>query len=355
MTIQHDQYQPVIEKIIAKAERLSKFTSHNIHRLELEPGGAACLRERNYIRRHRFERPDAFPRPTIDCRDTMCDSRDKIERNNATCNVFEIINILHTSPSRICTTTDLAQLLDGIPYITGYIEKFQTPPLSDLLGLDIGTEWGRLVNLCRDYNNQHLEAMFTLGTIAFADNANMSLLRSMAAICILKDAKDLKLPLHTGYSGFQLNDKPTQESLGTLMDRYPEIFNDGASFDRAYNFVTESEDLCRDECHALAKKLLQQWPCPKPSNSNQTATHIDVNKVLGMVQEEWLRLFKNFEFAQTLLDFQKVLNQYQGRSNPMISEIPSPRLLQYSAPIRDVEIPTISDLLSKKRPLHHFG
>ncbi|KAA8646750.1 uncharacterized protein ATNIH1004_005425 [Aspergillus tanneri] len=200
-----------------------------------------------------------------------------------------------------------AQLLDGTPYITGYIEKFQNPPLSDLFGLDIVTEWGRLVNLCRDYNNQHLEAMFTLGTIAFADNANMSLLRRMAAICILKDAKDLKLPLHTGYSGFQLNDKPTQESLGTLMDRYPEILNDGASFDRAYNFVTESEDLCRDECHALAKKLLQQWPCPNPSNSNQTATHIDVNKVLGMVQEEWLRLFKNFEFAQTLLDFQKSL------------------------------------------------
>ncbi|KAE8384199.1 hypothetical protein BDV23DRAFT_189450 [Aspergillus alliaceus] len=350
MTIQHDQYRPVIENILAKGERLSKFTSHNVYQLELEPGSAACLRERNYIRCHRFERPDAFPRPTIDCRDTLYDSRDKLERNNATSNVFEIVSILHNSPSQICTTTDLAQLLDGIPYITGYFEKFQNSSLSDLLGLDIGTEWGRLVNLCRDSNNQHLEAMFTLGTIAFAGNTNMGLLRSLAAICILKDAKDLKLPLHTGYSGFQLNDKPTQESLEMLMDRYPEILNNGTSFDGAYNSMAESEDLCRDECHALAEKLLQQWPCPQPSNINLTATHIDVNKALAMVQVEWLRLFKNFEFAQTLVAFQNVLNQYQGRSNPMTSEIPSPRLLRYSAPVRDVEIPTISDLFSKKGP-----
>ncbi|KAA8641673.1 uncharacterized protein ATNIH1004_011809 [Aspergillus tanneri] len=33
-----------------------------------------------------------------------------------------------------------------------------------------------------------------------------------------------------------------------------------------------------------------------------------------MVQEEWFRLFQNFEFAQTLLDFQKVLNQYQEKA-----------------------------------------
>lgn len=107
-TIQHDQYRPVIESIFAKAERLSKFTLHNIQRLELEPGGATSLRERSYIRRHRFERPDAFPRPamgSIGSRDSLYHSRDRLKRNNATCNVFQIINTLHTSPQQICTTT----------------------------------------------------------------------------------------------------------------------------------------------------------------------------------------------------------------------------------------------------------
>ncbi|KAE8369244.1 hypothetical protein BDV27DRAFT_153320 [Aspergillus caelatus] len=353
-TIQHDQYRPVIENILAKAERLSMFTSHDIHQLELEPGGAASLRERSYIRRHRFERPDAFPRPTfgsIGSGDASYDSRDKLERNNATGNVFEIINILHTSPSRICTTTNLAQVLDGIPYIKGYIERFQSPQLSDLLDLDIGEEWGRLFMLCRDSNGLHMESMFTLGTLAFADNANMSLLRSLAAICILKDAKGLDLPLHTGYSGFRLDEKPTQESLQASIKRYPEVLKDRAKLDRSYNSSTESESLCRNECHALEEKLLQQWPCRRPSNIKLTATYIDVNKTIDMVRAEWLRLFENFEFSQSLLAIQRVLNQYHAISNPAASNIPLPSLLRYSAPVRNSVIPAVPDFLSKNGPI----
>ncbi|KAB8269441.1 hypothetical protein BDV30DRAFT_251350 [Aspergillus minisclerotigenes] len=352
-TIQHDQYRPVIESILAKAERLSRFTLHNIQRLELEPGGATSLRERSYIRRDRFERPDAFPRPamgSIGCRDALYHSRDRLKRNNATCNVFEIINTLHTSPRQICTTTKLIQLIDEIPYITGYTEKFQSPQLGDLFDLDIGTEWGRLFMLCRDSNGLHMEAMFTLGTLAFADNANMSLLRSLAAICILKDAKHLGLPSHTRYYGFRVDEKPTQESLQALMDGYPEILKDGESLRRPYNPPPDSATLSRNECHTLAKKLLQQWPCRRPLDIKLTATHIDVNKAVDMVRAEWLRLFKNFEFAQSILEIQRVLNQYQGISNPVASNIPSPRLLRYSAPARDVEIPTVSDLLSKNGP-----
>ncbi|RAQ59819.1 hypothetical protein COH20_002093 [Aspergillus flavus] len=352
-TIQHDQYRPVIESIFAKAERLSKFTLHNIQRLELEPGGATSLRERSYIRRHRFERPDAFPRPamgSIGSRDVLYHSRDGLKRNNATCNVFEIINTLHTSPQQICTTTKLTQLLDEIPYITGYTEKFQSPQLGDLFDLDLGTEWGRLFMLCRDSNGLHMEAMFTLGTLAFADNANMSLLRSLAVICILKDAKHLELPSHTRYYGFRVDEKPTQESLQASMDGYPEILKDGESLRRPYNSPPDSETLSREECHTLAKKLLRQWPCRRPLDIKITATHIDVNKAIDMVRAEWLRIFKNFEFAQSLLEIQRVLNQYQGISNPVASNIPSPRLLRYSAPARDVEIPTVSDLLSKNGP-----
>ncbi|KAE8322528.1 hypothetical protein BDV39DRAFT_209670 [Aspergillus sergii] len=350
MTIQHDQYRPVIEGILAKAKRLSKFTSHNIHHLELEPGGATSLRERSYIRRHRFERPDAFPRPTmgsIGSKDAFYHSRDKLERNNATCNVFEIIYILHTGPPQVCTTTELAQCLDGIPYITGYTEKFQNPQFGDLLDLDIGAEWGRFFMLCRDSNGLHMDAMFTLGTLAFADNANMSLLRSLAAICILKDAEHLDLPLHTGYSGFRVDEKPTQESLQASMDQYPEILKDGPDLGRPYNFTADSESLSRNETHTLATMLLRQWPCRRPLDIKLTAIHIDVNKAIDMVRAEWLRLFKNFEFAQSLLEIQRVLNQYQGISNPVASNIPSPRPLRYSAPARDVEIPTVSDLLSK--------
>ena len=354
MTIQHDQYRPVIENILAKVERLSMFTSHDIHRLELEPGGAASLRERSYTRRHRFERSDAFPRPTfgsIGSGDASYNSRDKLERNNATGNVFEIINILHTSPSHICTTANLVQLLDGIPYIKGYIERFQSLQLSDLFDLDIGEEWGRLFMLCRDSNGLHMESMFTLGTLAFADNANMSLLRSLAAICILKDAKDLDLPLHTGYSRFRLDERPTQESLEASMNQYPEVLRDGANFGRQCNSSNEYESLCRNECYTLANKLLRQWPCRRPSNVKLTATHIHVSKAIDMVQTEWLRLFENFEFSQNLLAIQRVLNRYQVTSNPVASNIPSLSLLRYSTPVRNLEIPTVSDLLSKNGPI----
>lgn len=201
----------------------------------------------------------------------------------------------------------MTHLLDEIPYITGYTEKFQSPQLSDFFDLDIGTEWGRLFMLCRDSNGLHMEAMFTLGTLAFADNANMSLLRSLAAICILKDAKHLELPSHTRYYGFRVDEKPTQESLQASMDGYPEILKDGESLRRPYNSPPDSETLSREECHTLAKKLLRQWPCRRPLDIKITATHIDVNKAIDMVRAEWLRLFKNFEFAQSLLEIRGFL------------------------------------------------
>ena len=111
-------------------------------------------------------------------------------------NVREVVHLLWRQPKVVYTTPNLAMSFQGRPMIGGYPNTFTRYLLNECLSTDIAVEWGGLVKLCKICDPENIyNLIFQLGILAFANNADMAIMRSVVAFFLLDDLKELEYPL----------------------------------------------------------------------------------------------------------------------------------------------------------------
>ncbi|KAL2826898.1 hypothetical protein BJY01DRAFT_255875 [Aspergillus pseudoustus] len=321
-TIQDERYRPLVEKMVRRFDSLAEFWLQDGYRLRLDQGGAMHLTQRSYLRQKKFMRPEYVGDLGADARDKVYSGRDTYVKGAMPSQVYEIARILQQGTAQSATTTSLAEKFDHATWISGYTQPYHPDSLSDSLGVDLVSEWGRLVNLCRQYRVGRYDIALRLAIIAFRDNIDMDLLRSLAAFCVVPALQDLHLPQNLGYSSIKLNEVPSQESVLILVKHGcgtpSEGYNAARMKNGIPNFKTLSQytELFEAECCAIANSIRKQWPRMKIRPPQISCQSIDLNKIISKVQPEWARLVENFDFLNSLGDIQAVLNMHTSTLMP---------------------------------------
>ena len=224
------------------------------------------------------------------------------------------------------TTPNLAMSFQGRPIIGGYTHTFTPYLLNECLSMDIAVEWGGLVNLCKNCDPENVyNLIFHLGILAFANDANMTIMRSVVAFFLLDDLKKLEYPLYTSFTIFQIDQLPASDILSSLvkpllsshqeasnkrkMDKNRKSFHQTSMDKRGYS------QKCEEESNDFVNFLIGQWSCAKPSASGFDAKYIDLSKALQAVIPEWQRLYRNIKFWNHLKEVQAILDRYTTKKN----------------------------------------
>lgn len=322
-TIQHDGLRDAVVSILEKSNQLSTFAPQNLEPYSLDPGGDVHLTRKSHLRRQTYRRSieehESFEAP----KSVTYHARDRWRATHARSNVVECVNLIINWPSKIGTTTDLAGILKDWPEIGGFIGIFEKPLLSDILGLQIASEWGSLVKLC--YASSAKDAyqlMFLFSTISFRQDIDMRIVRTVIAFAILEELKGIPTPAWPVYKGFKEKEIPQAEYLQQLMqlsltsyegDKLSKLdLNFPAKQRKKFDALQRAfEQQQEKDSKMLADFLLHQWPCPEPTIEGFTkSVLLDIQQAMEDIRPEWLRLFQNLGLSRYVSQVQDVLDKH---------------------------------------------
>lgn len=354
-TTQHELYRPIIQAMATKLERLSKFALDDCHPLQLEPDGVSFLRDRNHFRRRLFEREGPCVGWLGKPKDNVYAGRHRRQRSTSAENTYQIAHIFMQKPSNIRTTSLLAAIFDQAPWIMGRTEAFNKRSLNDLLKVDVVQEWGPLTELCRQFSDKPHSVMFDLATIAFTDDVNMELVRTLAAICINDDLRSVCVPPHSEFIEFKLNERPSIELIMRLIQSHLDVSSKSLRQAIKENKVLSSTTLtefgviCEQEAQTVAALILAQWPQENLVCPSIAVNTFDLRHVVKSIKKDWLRLFRNFKFEKYLCGLQRLLERQKADSKIVVPAILDAEE-RYPSPCKIEAVPILEELFSKKGP-----
>jgi len=363
VSIQDDRYRYLVEMIWSKSAKLSRFAvdaqpqcSHTY------PPGNPHLESRAILKLCNYTPPTWLLGEELTM-DHHYPARDCRQQSSARSNVFSCTALLRDWPSEINTTHDLAGLLQQSPTIGGHVRDFDKSLLTDHLEVDLAIEWGALASTCcQATEGDRYSLMFLLGLMAFRPDANMELLRVLIAFAVLSELKLLKPPSWPSYVQFRPNQVPKIDYLVQLI-RSVRVSQIGDERDALHPYLRPrqrarlaaekkaTEDIAESECQKLAKFFLDQWPCESLSLAGfPAATYINIELAVAIIQPEWMRLVRNFEFFRYLECVQSVLKKCMTKRHGVAhsAEPIMPRESEvYAMRARGGEIPNLQELLQK--------
>jgi hypothetical protein len=362
--IQHDGYRAIVDAIIEKSKQLSVFSLQNIKLPPLEPVGETHLNLRSRLRRQSYQRQNSDSDGLQAAEDELYAARDRWRVSRGRTNVVECTNLIRVWPSALLATRDLAGILQNWPNIGGYNRCFGKVLLTDLLDVQWATDWGSLVNLCRESSPKDAyRLMFLFAIMSFRHDVDMEVLRTLIAFVLLQDLKVLSPPKWPTYSQFRQNQVLRIDYLLQLMKSCLVPYRGDERSTFAFNLNAkqrrklESAELAHEkqqeaDSKALAEFLLKQWPRPEPTIEGlpmSTPLLVDVGKALQVIRPEWLRLFQNLEHSDYISQVQRVLDHHHTNScRP--EELPAlgfGEQVTFQCRARDGTFPTLQKLLSK--------
>lgn len=361
-TIQHDAFKLVVDLIIAKLQRLWLFQANAPEIKDDEVWTVPHLRERAHWRRSIYERPEMMSTQLCAPADKTYLSRAATTESIRMSKAREILTILRSRPGLLCTTTNLKDVVRKWPIIGGYIGEFAPNLISDCLGADLGQEWGRLVNLCRNCKDDDVyNLMFRLGVAAFREGVNMQVLMTAIAFFLFDDLKTLDLPGYASFAGSDMDGKLTYQELFNLIrpcsktyqrpqiprrERHKASLAEPLVFENAER---EHEQKSTIESMELTRLLQQQWPVPKPSTEGFDAKYVNLEDALEAVMPYWQRIHAGLQLSEHVAKVQGILDRYFVAKNPVGPVSSSPKVELFGSRPRDVEaIPRLGqDLFSK--------
>lgn len=363
-TIQQDGFRPIVEAICKKSEQLSVFALQKSDLPPLETVGDIHLKRRNHSRYKLYQRPGGYFEGNEVGLDLLYDSRDHCPWSQKRQNVFECVTTLRLWPSELPTPADLVGILQNWAIIGGHTREYDRILLSDCLAIELATEWGPLINLCRGSSFQDkFKLMFVLSILSFRNDVNMDVVRTFLAFAILPELKSLDPPKWPCYIQFRNGQFPRIDYLLQLMKPYtvPYPGDDRSTFgfslsakQRRKLEALENAHMAQveDDCKSLAQFLLGQWPCLEPSIEKfSRPVLLDIEKALEVIRGEWQRMFQNMELSQHILQVQGVLDRRRGKVQCTISTTEVNDQNPLTSPVCRVgEIPTILHLLRKTGP-----
>lgn len=362
--IQHDGYWAIVDAILEKSRQLSVFSLQKIQLPPLEPVGETHLILRSRLRRESYQRQNSDSHGLQPAKDEPYAARDRWRVSQERTNVAECTDFIRVWPSALPTTRDLAGILQNWPTIGCCNGCFGKVLLTDLLDVQWATDWGSLVNLCRESSfKDAYRLMFLFAIMSFRHDVDMDVLRTLVAFAVLQDLKVLSPPKWPAYGQFRQNQVPRIDYLLQLMKsclvpyRGDELPTFAFNLNPKQRRKLESAELSHEkqqeaDSKALAEFLLKQWPCPEPTIEGlltSTSLLVDVGKALQVIRPEWLRLFQNLEYSNYVSQVQRVLDCH--RANPRHQE--EPPVLGFGEQeifqchVRDGTFPTLQKLLSK--------
>ncbi|OGM50946.1 hypothetical protein ABOM_000731 [Aspergillus bombycis] len=329
VSIQHEAYQPVIQSILTKSQRLSLFHVQAAPPLIVAAKSDRHLQERACWRRCLYERIDASCEDMIEVLDVIYTSRFRYCSSKQSLRVREIITLLKERPAKIHTAHKLSSILKEWSYIGGFADVFTSYSLEGTLFIDFAAEWGKLVRLCIDSEaNNSRSLMFCLGLMAYGDGVDLDAIRVLAAFSILDDLKQLSLPMYPSFENFCDRGRPDFDSVLALVHPFCTKFKDPtprkkkakqaqkAAEVARIQLAKENHDIkCATESNDFVSFILQQWPCAEPSKGKFSASFLNVAGALEAVSHDWLRRYKNMRLAAYINDVQKVLNAHSAKKN----------------------------------------
>ncbi|KJK63248.1 Protein of unknown function DUF3638 [Aspergillus parasiticus SU-1] len=347
VSIQHEAYQPIIQSILSKSQRLSLFQVQATHPSIDTAKGDVHLQERACWRRCLYERTDASCPDTIELPDVIYTSRFRYCSSKQASRVREIVTLIKERPSKLYTTHKLSSILKKWSYIGGYTDIFTSYSLERTLFVDFAAEWGKLVCLCIDSDMQNPHSlMFCLGLMAYGDGVDLDLIRVLAAFSILDDLKQLSLPLYSSFETFRDQGCPEFDSVLSLVQPFCTKYKDPTP-QKKVKQAQKAAEVARIQ---LAKEHHDKQ-CAQESKFS--ASFLNVVGALDAVSHDWLRRYKNMRLAAHINDVQKVLNAHTAKRNnlgdpPAISQPAVFRSQCLSS--RNVAPKLGQDLISKSGP-----
>ncbi|KAE8135900.1 hypothetical protein BDV38DRAFT_120045 [Aspergillus pseudotamarii] len=331
VSIQHEAYQPVIQSILDKSQRLSLFQVQATPPLIDTSKSEVHLQERACWRRCLYERTYTSCENTIELPDVIYTSRFRYCSSKQASRVREIVTLLRERPSKIYTTHRLSSILHKWSYIGGYTDVFRSYSLEGTLFVDFAAEWGKLVRLCVESDVQNFHSlMFCLGLMAYGEGIDFDMIRVLAAFSILDGLKQLSLPLYSSFENFRDQECPDFDSVLALVQPFCVQYKDPTPQKKKAKQVLKAAEVariqlakenhnkkCTQESNDFVSFILQQWPCAEPSEGKFTASFLNVVGAVEAVSHDWLRRYKNMRLAAHINDVQKVLNAHSAKANKL--------------------------------------
>ncbi|KAF2229858.1 hypothetical protein EV356DRAFT_570800 [Viridothelium virens] len=361
ITVQHDAFWPVVQAITTKSAQLASFALTNIVLPPLisRPPEAHLL-NRGLARRSVFERPSP-KRSYENARDqiyTPRDHRNREEYRQKIARLKSVVETLRQRPSRLASAIDLAGILQNWSKIGGFDQTFNAVLLSDQLAADVALKWGGLVRRFRDSGIQDIHPlMFLTSTLAFCDDVNIDVLRTLVAFALLEDLKSIPLLPGDAFVEFRHNQIPRVNDIMQLIEPYNLPYCGDELQEVPYLNAKQQKRLrirenhwnqsAEDDCKTFAQFLLSQWPCEEPSIGEfDRNVKIDIERALDNLKPQWFRMFHNLEFSNWIDQVQDALDRHRG-DPPSLSvsfEIRENHILKGQAP--KFNVPTLAQLLT---------
>ncbi|KAF2396522.1 hypothetical protein EJ06DRAFT_222752 [Trichodelitschia bisporula] len=325
-SVQHESYLPAVAAIYSAFERLSALAEKDSDKPQTElskiiAGYVSHLGERASAHQSRYERPHAFSGRYDRLLDVAYQRRDNPDQSKQGKNVYDVAFLLcNPPPAQLRTTLTLAAQLSKFTLIQGHHKTYDAT-IDSSLSADLALSWGSLVELCRKSRpEQKHRLIFVLGTIAFRNDIDMNLIKTLLAFSIFDELKDKRLPEFPTFMDFKPNEPPTEEVLTTLVsgchppytssdvEEHDGYFKLSAKMRKArLNAPKAYEAKCAEENKRFVGFLLRQWPCRCPSSEGFDAASLEVYQAIELIKPEWLRLWQNLQFSQHLDDVQGIL------------------------------------------------
>ncbi|KAF2084345.1 hypothetical protein K490DRAFT_49259 [Saccharata proteae CBS 121410] len=324
--IQHADFAQAISRIVTQSEQLRAFYPDSQELLPLESSGEDHLLERYSYRQHMYRPSDLRSYRASPFTSTKYESRDRMTSSRACIQVGQAVRSVKNWSVSVLLGHGISTIIEHWPIIGGFDRTFDHILLSDRLSVDMPSEFGALVNLCRHSRGEEEKAklMFLVACMAFPESADMSLIRILIAIATNDKLKALRPPSWPSYEHFHPYQMPQKSSLVQIMKSCAEPY--GADVrDELVSYLSRKdrkklesqrfahEDKVEHQCKKLADCLLSQWPCQEPLiDSFETSgvpLLIDVDSAMDLIRPEWLRLFQNFQLSGYISEVEDILRR----------------------------------------------
>ncbi len=362
--VQHDDFRPLANDILKQCRVLQRFHLGSAEPPADDQGGDEHLLARAQSRRNAFcalqhEQTHA----TVQDRTYV--ARD-CTKSSSSRNAYEIASLIKNWSPHIRVSWDLSAILQEWPLIQGFESEFELYLLADLININLAANWGSLFTLCQKASETQdkFKLMFLFAIMSFNAQADMTVMRTLIAIAVVKDSQTLQLPGHPSFTHFRRGQVPNADFLSQLMKPYRTPYPEderallsvpmhGKQRRKLEMAQLKHEQQSENSCKAFAHHLLTQWPVREPSISSlrlKDVPLLDVERSYLAIKPEWERLFVNHELSEHLSLVQSLLNVCQsGQSaqSSLVSIVPECRQRFFPTPVSSNIRPTMQVLLRK--------
>ncbi|CBX97993.1 hypothetical protein LEMA_P094020.1 [Plenodomus lingam JN3] len=349
VTIQHDAYEGLVQKILDRSNYLEVFAQNAAKDVNISAYVPSHLRKRGLAQRRVYERSvgDTIRPAASDC---MYKSRGQQPNSMQARKVYHIANLFQTKPFQINTSRELSAILQDWQLIGGFhtVRRAEVASLSDLVEKNVNEQWGSLVDICRHSDiNEPYSLMFRLSLMSLNGTTDLDTIKILAAFASLPTLRNLIPPSCSSFNQFKLNEKPSVKSIFRIISAdLPE---------KRHQINTRAEVEHRKACEAEGKRLAQhfldQWPHEEVNLRGFDSDELDIGLAMERVIPEWERLHSNLALSEYVIRVQDVLRHHEGPGDMSYSKAWDWAQEQFHGETHDPVIPSIlGDILPKSLP-----